>query len=79
MKECSLVLLEGRVEVPDCSVLKDILRIAFLFRNKSICELTASISAEALRRLLFLSRRAKSKHINLPAWMLSTVCSNNFD
>jgi anti-anti-sigma regulatory factor len=68
MKECSLVLLQGRIEAADCLFLKDALRIASLSRNKSVwvdCEHIASVSAKALRRMRSLAGRAKAAGVSL--------------
>lgn len=62
------MLLEGNIEATDCSMLKDILRISALSRNKSVwvdCERTATVSEEALRKMLSLSEKAKSMGVTL--------------
>ncbi|RDV12981.1 STAS domain-containing protein [Pontibacter diazotrophicus] len=68
MKECSLVLMKGHIEEPDCAFLENVLLAASLSRNKSIwvdCENVTSVSFKALRKLLSLSNEATSEGVNL--------------
>lgn len=68
MRECSLVLLQGRIEAADCSFLKDVLRVSSLSINKSVwvdCEHVASVSARALRRMHALAGRAEAAGVSL--------------
>ena len=68
MKECSLVLLQGRIEDVDCSFLKDVLRAASLSSSKSVwvdCEHITSVSGKALRRMRSLAGKAEDAGVSL--------------
>lgn len=67
-KECSLVLLKEEIKAADYSLLESVLRVASLSINKSVwvdCGHVAAITAEALPRMLSLSRKASSLGVNL--------------
>lgn len=68
IKECSLVLMDGRIEASDCSLLEDVLQTASFSKNKCIwvdCEHIVAVSTAAMRAMISLSRRAKSEGLNL--------------
>lgn len=62
------MLMDGRIDASDCSLLEDVLQTASFSKNKCIwvdCEHIISVSTAALRAMISLSRRAKSEGLNL--------------
>ena len=67
-KECSLVLLKEEIKARDLSLLENVLRVASLSISKSVrvdCGHVAAVPAEALGRLLALSRKAEALGVSL--------------
>ena len=67
-RECSLVLLKEEIKARDLSLLESVLRVASLSINKRVwvdCGQVAAVPAEALGRVLALSRKAEALGVNL--------------